>query len=66
MASKEKICIVCGSGSHREDWQSKQYPACDSHSKEEVNAALAKLTPKQVVPSVPTPPPPASVPSVIK
>lgn len=40
-----KLCVVCGMGSTRKDWQDLQYPACDSHSKEVVDAAIAKLTP---------------------
>ena len=39
----ERFCIVCGQGSHRLDWQSNTAPACDTHSKEEVAAAKAKL-----------------------
>jgi len=35
-----KRCVVCGSGSHRVDWQSIEYPACDSHTKDEVADAI--------------------------
>lgn len=45
MVPVEKFCIVCGQGSHRLDWQSRDNPSCDSHSPEEVKAALAKLKP---------------------
>lgn len=39
----QRYCVVCGMGSHRADWIAKQGPvACDSHSKAEVDAALAK------------------------
>jgi hypothetical protein len=39
-----KYCVVCGAGSHRLDWQSSTKPvACDTHTKEEVDTALAKL-----------------------
>ncbi len=41
----EKFCVVCGQGSHRLDWQSRDNPACDTHSTDEVKAALAKLSP---------------------
>ena len=40
----EKQCIVCGLASHRSDWASKDNPACDSHSAEEIKAALQKLS----------------------
>jgi hypothetical protein len=36
----ERFCVVCGQGSHRADWQDASAPACDSHSKDEVAAAL--------------------------
>lgn len=35
-------CVVCNTGSHREDWQGKLNPACDSHTEEEIKAALEK------------------------
>lgn len=38
----EKTCIVCGLKSHRADWASKTNPACDSHTGEEIQSALAK------------------------
>jgi hypothetical protein len=44
-----KSCIVCGQGSHRADWQGQQYPACDSHTKAEVQ--LASQKPLSSVPS---------------
>lgn len=40
----EKQCIVCGAKSHRLDWNTAQYPACDSHSKAEVQQAIASRT----------------------
>lgn len=39
-----RTCIVCGAKSHRLDWQQAQYPACDSHSKAEVQAAIVKAS----------------------
>jgi len=36
---KEVKCIVCGQGSHREDWQDNPSPACDNHTKEQIAAA---------------------------
>jgi len=44
----EKYCIVCGQGSHRLDWQSKDNPTCDTHTSTEIQAALAKLKPSPV------------------
>jgi hypothetical protein len=51
-------CVVCGAGSHREDWQSKANPACDSHTKAEVAVAIAAKNPPPapVSPPVATPP----------
>lgn len=42
MPPVERICVVCGAKSHRMDWQNAQYPACDSHSKNEVQVAIAR------------------------
>lgn len=39
----ERFCVVCGMGSHRTDWANRT-PACDNHSKAEVDAALASKT----------------------
>ena len=50
-----KFCIVCGTGSHRQDWQSKDNPACDSHSVEEIAKAVADAAPK-FVPAAPSSP----------
>jgi hypothetical protein len=36
----ERRCVVCGASSNRADWQSLDKPACDSHSLEEIAAAL--------------------------
>lgn len=36
----ERFCVVCGAGSHRLDWQSRDNPSCDSHTQAEVAAAL--------------------------
>lgn len=37
---KVKFCVVCGAGSHREDWQkAAKYVACDNHTPAEVKAA---------------------------
>ena len=38
-------CVVCGQGSHRKDWIGVKNPACDSHSKEQVAAAIAAKNP---------------------
>jgi len=51
-APAEKFCVVCGLGSHRADWQTRDNPACDSHSQEEVAAAIKAK-------SKPAPAPPA-------
>ena len=40
----EVACIVCGQKSHRGDWQSHPSPACDTHTKDEVEKAKAALT----------------------
>lgn len=40
---EQKYCIVCGFGSHRDDWASQDQPACDHHSQGEVDAAKARL-----------------------
>jgi len=48
----EKRCVVCSLGSHRLDWASVEYPACDSHSKDEVaNAIKAAKQKAKAVPS---------------
>jgi hypothetical protein len=47
-------CIVCGLGSTRSDWQSHPAPACDGHSKDEIQAAM---TSKQPPPSPAAPKP---------
>ena len=47
----EKTCVVCGLKSHRLDWQEKANPACDTHTPEEVKAALAKLAPSPAGPA---------------
>ena len=60
--AEEKYCVVCGQGSHRTDWQDAEFPACDTHSKEQVATAIAKATAKPTAPKVeapqvqPTPP----------
>ncbi len=56
----EKYCIVCGQGSHRLDWQSRDNPSCDTHAPSEVQAALAKLGTTKPTSSQPTPAPAAS------
>lgn len=40
--AEPRFCIVCGTGSHRSDWKDVPDPHCDHHSKEEVEAAMAK------------------------
>lgn len=70
MASTEhKKCVVCGLGSNRSDWASRDNPSCDSHSADEVKAALAKLG-ASAKPNggqaKPSPAPPASPPAVTK
>ena len=63
----EKNCVVCGMGSSRDDWQGAANPSCDSHSKAEVDAAVAALnktkkgnaTPK----TLPTPAPASTEPT---
>jgi len=52
----ERFCVVCGLGSHREDWASATNPACDSHSKDEVAKAVAAKA-KGNGPKTPTPAP---------
>jgi hypothetical protein len=52
-----KYCIVCGAGSHRDDWASKDAPFCDTHTKAEVDAALVKFTAKTSSKAIPTKPP---------
>lgn len=42
----EKRCVVCGTGSHRVDWQSVEFPACDSHSKDEIADAIKAVKQK--------------------
>jgi len=59
----EKYCIVCGQGSHRLDWQSRDNPSCDQHSPSEVQAALAKLKPSPPAPATSKPPTPNGPPS---
>lgn len=51
-----KFCVVCGMGSHRDDWADKPNPACDSHSPAEVKAALAAKKPSAPPPSQPATP----------
>ena len=64
---KEAFCVVCGAGSHREDWQGVEYPACDSHSTAEVSAALAKLQAAKAVAQAPAPAPvPEPEPSIAR
>ena len=48
----EKFCIVCGQGSHRLDWQSRDNPTCDTHSPDEVKAAIARLKLSPAPPAV--------------
>lgn len=61
MASEEKFCVVCGAGSHRDDWAKQAGPvACDSHSKDEVAAAVkaradAKATEAKKAAAAPVP-----------
>jgi hypothetical protein len=58
MASMEhKKCVVCGLGSSRADWASRDNPSCDGHTAEEVRAALAKLAPAKSSPAPPAPKP---------
>lgn len=61
----EKFCVVCKAGSHRSDWQAKEFPACDGHSASEVAAAIAKLQPpKPAPPPAPVAPPAQQAPVV--
>lgn len=54
----EKFCVVCGLGSHRVDWQSRDNPACDGHTQAEVAAAIQAKAPKPTKPvAAPTPTP---------
>jgi hypothetical protein len=39
----EKLCVVCGFGSHRKEWSEVEHPHCDHHSPDEVAQAIAKL-----------------------
>ncbi len=45
-----QYCVVCGTGSTRTDWISKQdgFVACDRHSKVEVTQAIKDYKAKQV------------------
>jgi hypothetical protein len=65
MASEQR-CVVCGMGSHREDWaktstvKGVKYVACDGHDQKVVDVAAAKAagvaptpTPKPVAARVP-------------
>jgi hypothetical protein len=67
MASEVKNCVVCGAGSHREDWQRNPNPACDSHKPQEVQAAIAakKQNGPQLVPATPSAQPPAAPPAAV-
>ena len=57
----EKKCVVCGQGSHRTDWATLDYPACDNHSKVEVAAAVAAAKKAATaVPMTPVAPKPAA------
>jgi hypothetical protein len=53
----EKFCVVCGKGSHREDWQDTDSPQCDDHppaselTKEEREAAGLPVTAPQATPT---------------
>ena len=59
-----KRCVVCGARSHRADWQSKEFPACDNHSPADVAAAIAKAQAAKPKPVAQTPTPtPTPVPS---
>ena len=51
-------CVVCGQASHRKDWVGVKYPACDSHTKAEIQVAIAAKNPPPapVSPPVATPP----------
>jgi hypothetical protein len=40
----EKVCVVCGTKSHRLDWQLQDHPACDSHLQSEHDAAKSAMT----------------------
>lgn len=46
----ERACIVCGQGSHREDWikvkkvNDSTFVACDNHSDAEFSAAVQRAT----------------------
>lgn len=55
----ERKCVVCGQGSHRADWASKDYPACDNHTEDEVKAAIAALQPPSPPAVAPQPATPA-------
>lgn len=48
MTNVMKACVVCGQGSTRDDWQSVEHPACDHHTKAEVNVALEAKAPTTV------------------
>lgn len=52
--STEQYCVVCGAGSHRADWANKsgQYVACDDHTTEEVQKAIAEVTAKNQAPVI--------------
>jgi hypothetical protein len=64
--AEPRFCVVCGLGSHRLDWASKQYPSCDGHSAAEVKAAIAKLSPPAPAPAQPPMPmPTAESPKVV-
>jgi hypothetical protein len=61
---KVRFCVVCGNGSHREDWRNSKegYVACDGHSTSEFEAAIAKVKAEKnpqpaSTPSTPTQPP---------
>jgi hypothetical protein len=54
MKAVEKSCVVCGAKSHRIDWQTNPFPACDIHSKEEVDRAKPKAIPNQPVTPIPS------------
>lgn len=59
-----KSCVVCGMGSPREDWinEGDGYVACDHHSKEEIQEAVAATAPPAPKPdSVPTQASPGTV-----
>lgn len=64
MASEEKFCVVCGAGSHRDDWAKQTGPvACDSHSKDEVAAAVKAQAAKEAEAKKAAAAPVASAPS---